>query len=104
MGAKAEKGTWVQIHKVILAPEERAAALPEETKKVPLEMWVKGFLLDATAQEGEQGNIKTVIGRQVQGELVKVAPGYDHNFGVPPQELLSVGMELRNRLKEGETG
>ncbi len=43
---KAKKGDWVKIHSIVLQPEERAPQVPEDTKKVPLETWVKGFLLD----------------------------------------------------------
>ena len=47
-----KKGTWVQIHNIVLRPEERTGKLPEGTKKVPLEMWVKGFLC-ADAEVGD---------------------------------------------------
>ena len=40
----AKKGDWVQIHNIVLTPEERSSALPEDTKSHPLEMWVKGYL------------------------------------------------------------
>ena len=36
----AKQGDWVRIHRVILPAEERTANLPEDTKKVPFEMWV----------------------------------------------------------------
>ena len=39
-----KKGDWVRIHRVVLQPWERAAAVPEDTKRVPLELWVKGYL------------------------------------------------------------
>ncbi len=39
----AKKGDWVQIHQIVLKPEERAPQVPEDTKKVPLEFWVKGY-------------------------------------------------------------
>ena len=47
-----KKGEWVRIHKVILKAEQRTGKLPEDTKKVPLEMWTKGYLL-ADAQIGD---------------------------------------------------
>ncbi|ACB84750.1 2-amino-4-oxopentanoate thiolase subunit OrtA [Natranaerobius thermophilus] len=100
MSTQAKKGEWVQIHNTVLSPEERPANLPEETKQVPLEMWVKGFLIDEQAKVGDQVEIETVIGRKVRGELVRVSPGYKHDFGVPPTELLSIGKELRARMKE----
>ena len=34
----AKKGDWVQIHNIVLTPEERSGALPEDTKSHPLEM------------------------------------------------------------------
>ena len=39
-----EKNSWVQIHKIVLDVGKRADHLPEDTKRVPLEMWVKGYL------------------------------------------------------------
>ncbi|NMA28284.1 MAG: 2-amino-4-ketopentanoate thiolase, partial [Burkholderiales bacterium] len=38
------KDDWGLVHRVVLRPEERTANIPEETKKVPFEMWVKGRL------------------------------------------------------------
>lgn len=102
MDIKAKKGDWVQIHKVVLKPEERTAKLPEDTKKVPFELWVKGFL-NEDAKIGETAKITTLTGRVVEGELVAVNPAYTYGFGdeyVP--ELLKVGIQLRNILKEGE--
>ncbi len=100
MTLPAKKGDWVQIHNIVLSPEQRPENLPQETREVPLEMWVKGFLVDESAKVGDEVEIETVIGRRVKGELVMVSPGYYHDFGVPPKELLSVGKELRERLKE----
>ena len=47
MSFDAKKGDWVQVHQIILKPEERTAKIPEETKKVPLELWVKGYVKEA---------------------------------------------------------
>ncbi|MCF6097370.1 2-amino-4-ketopentanoate thiolase [Thermovorax subterraneus] len=93
----ALKGTWVQIHKVVLKPEERSARLPDDTKKVPLEFRLKGFLTH-DANLGDEVEIETLIGRKVRGKLVKINPMYDHGFGRPVPELLSIGMELRKIL------
>lgn len=95
-----KKGQWVQIRKVILQPEERSSNLPIDTKQVPFEMYVKGFLMN-DAKTGDNVKILTVIGREVEGILVKGNPVYEHNFGKPIPELLSVGSELRQLLKEG---
>jgi len=84
-----EKNTWVQIHKILLKPEERTANLPDDTKKVPLEMWVKGFLL-ADAMIGNIVKVKTRTGRIEEGTLIKANPAYLHNFGNFVPELLKI--------------
>ena len=40
----AHKGDWVRVHSVVLTKELRAPQVPDDTGKVPLEMWVKGRL------------------------------------------------------------
>lgn len=97
----AVKGDWVQIHEIVLRPEERPAHLPEDTKKVPLEMWVKGFL-NNDANIGEVVEITTLTGRVVKGTMTSVNPGYDYGFGNYVPELLRIGVQLREILKEGE--
>lgn len=96
----AKKGQWIQIHRIVLKPEERSPHLPEDTKKVPLELWQKGFLCQ-DANNGDEVEIETVIGRRVKGKLVNVNPVYNHNFGEPIPELLTIGMELR-KILEGD--
>jgi hypothetical protein len=96
----ARKGDWVQIHRIVLKPEERSPHLPEDTKKVPLEVWQKGFITH-DASIGDEVEIETVIGRRVKGKLVRVNPVYEHNFGKPVPELLTIGMELRKFLEGG---
>lgn len=91
---KAKKGQWVEIHKVVLTPAERTATLPPDTKMVPLEARIKGFLVE-DAEVGEQATIETVLGRRVTGTLVSVLPPHAHTFGSPVPELLSIGQELR---------
>ncbi|QTA38719.1 2-amino-4-ketopentanoate thiolase [Thermosipho ferrireducens] len=98
---KARKGDWVQIQKTILKPEERTAPLPDDTKKVPFEMRVKGFLLNESAIEGDIVEIRTLTGRIVKGTLVSINPVYEHNFGEPVPELINVGLELR-KILEGD--
>ncbi|NYB75393.1 2-amino-4-ketopentanoate thiolase, partial [Sedimentibacter hydroxybenzoicus DSM 7310] len=39
-----KKGEWVLIHRNVLEPSERAPQVPDDTKQVPLEMWIKGYL------------------------------------------------------------
>ena len=93
-----EKGTWVEIHKVVLKASERAPQVPEDTRRVPLEMRVKGFLLTPAAI-GEDAEIETPSGRQLRGKLTEVNPAYTHSFGAPIPELSSIGREMRALLR-----
>ena len=45
----AKKNDWVRIHRNVLEAKERTGKLPDDTKHVPLEMWVKGHLVNETA-------------------------------------------------------
>jgi hypothetical protein len=101
-GKAAKKGEWVQIHMVVLQPQERSDRLPKETSTVPLEMWAKGFLLNGEARLGDSVEIETEIGRRLQGSLSAVNPGYTHSFGAPIPELLQAGRQLRSLLREAE--
>jgi hypothetical protein len=96
-----KRGTWVQVHNIVLKPEERLAHLPEDTRKCPLEMWVKGFL-NQDAYIGEMAGITTVTGRTVTGELIEVNPGYIHDFGDCVPELVPIGLRLRKMLEGSE--
>lgn len=95
-----KKGDWVQIKTVILPVGQRAPQVPPETQEVPLFMFAKGFA-SRDAEFGEQIGITTIIGRQLEGELVALNPRYDHDFGAPVPELLTIGMELRKKLQDG---
>ncbi len=95
----AQEGDWVQIHDIVLKVGKRAPNLPQETQEVPLELRVRGFLLDKEAKLGDQVMIETLIGRRLSGRLEGVNPVYQHNFGRPIPELLSIGLELKAFLK-----
>ena len=99
----AKQGDWVRIHRVILSAEERTANLPEDTKKVPFEMWVKGHLLE-DGELGDQVRIRTVSGREEHGTLIEVNPQFDVNFGAFVPEILEMDVRLRTALfgKEAE--
>lgn len=102
---KAIKGQWVQIHAVILNPEERAPQVPEDTRKVPLEMRIKGYLLDEKASIGDTVSIETASGRKVEGTLVAIEPEYTHDFGKHVPILAEIDREfskLMDSLKESE--
>ena len=95
---KAKKGDWVRIKKIVLKAGQRSMNLPDDTKKVPLIMWDKGFLLDESAVLGDWVKVKTIIGREIEGEFVEADPGYDVNYGVSVNETLYIGMQLREML------
>ena len=91
----AKKGDWVQIHNIVLAPEERSDSLPEDTKIHPLEMWVKGWL-QRDAAIGEEVEVITRTGRHATGRLVDEAPYFQHNFGFLVPEVLKIGDTVRD--------
>lgn len=96
-----KKGEWVQIHKIILKPEERAPQVPDDTKKVPLEMWVKGYLQN-DAEIGDTVTIKTRTNRLEEGRLTAVNPYYNHSFGTFVPELLKINEQVREVLFGGD--
>jgi hypothetical protein len=98
--ANARKGDLVQVHRVILKPNQRPETLPECTKTVPYEGWIKGFLINTEATIGDEVQVETFIGREISGTLVSVNPTYDHSFGKPQKELLSIGREIRGIVKD----
>lgn len=99
----ARKGDWVQIHVVVLRPEERAANIPEDTRIVPLEMWVKGRLADEQAEIGDLVCIETRTGRRETGRLCAVNPSYSHSFGDYIPELLTIDEQVRSLVFGGES-
>lgn len=94
-----KKGTWVEIHSLVLPAGERAPQVPEDTQQVPLEMRVKGFLLEPASLD-EEADIITTVGRHLHGTLVEVNPAYTHQFGAPIPELSMIGGEVRAILRE----
>ena len=61
-----KKGTWVQLHSVVLKPGERAPQVPQDTAQAPLEQWVKGWLLADAA-----------IGQPAQESILRASRGED---------------------------
>jgi hypothetical protein len=99
MAEAVPSGAWVEVHRVVLAPGERAPHAPEDTRRVPLEMRVKGFLVTAAAV-GDEVEVLTPAGRRLRGTLGRVNPPYAHGFGAPIPELSTIGGELRALLRE----
>lgn len=97
----AKKGDYVNIYNVVLTPEQRAPQVPDDTKKVPLQTWVRGFLND-DAKLGDQVTVTTITGRQVSGELVEENPTYRHSFGEHVPEIFAIGKQLRAILFGGD--
>ena len=93
-----DKGSWVEIHRIVLPAGQRAPQVPEDTRSVPLEMRVKGFLVEA-APIGGEAEIVTPVGRRLRGRLSEVDPAYEHSFGRPVPALSSIGDELRAILR-----
>jgi len=94
-----KKGSWVQIHKIVLKPLERTAQIPEETKKVPLEMWVKGYL-NEDANLHDHVQITTLTKRIEEGMLIAVNPSYHHDYGDFVEELLQIDAMVKSALWE----
>ncbi len=95
---KARKNDWVEVEKPVLLPEQRSSHLPEDTKKVPIMMWVKGFLLDESASIGDTVKISTLTDRSVEGKLVQINPKHEYDYGESIPELIQIGQELKQEL------
>ncbi|BEP29107.1 2-amino-4-oxopentanoate thiolase subunit OrtA [Helicovermis profundi] len=95
-----KKGDWVKIYNVVLTKDERAPQVPDDTKNVPLEMWVKGFAL-IDGKKGDKIEVKTITGRKAEGEVVEIEPTFTHSFGNNIPELLKIGMDLKEILFGG---
>ena len=93
------ENTWVEIHRILLAAGQRARQVPEDTQNVPLEMRVKGFLVEPTLL-GDEAEIVTAAGRRLHGTLTAVNPAYTHGFGPPIPELTNIGEEVRAILRK----
>lgn len=92
-----EKGTWVEIEREVLSPEGRSSAIPDETKKNPLTMWVRGNTLQPS-NLGEQVEIETISGRRIKGKLTQIEPAYTHSFGKYIGEISYIGKQAREIL------
>jgi hypothetical protein len=95
-----KKGAWVLIHKIILDPKDRAPQTPDDTKKVPLEMWVKGRL-QVDTEIGKSAVVITQTGRREEGTLLEENPTYRHSFGEFIPELLTIGEQVRDMVFGG---
>jgi hypothetical protein len=92
-----KKGSYVEISQVILDQEDRAKNIPEDTKKTPLKLWAKGWLLE-NCDFNKCASIKTVTGRILEGEITEVNPEYTHDFGEFIPEIMSIGINAKALL------
>jgi len=93
----AEKGAWVRIKKVVFEGGQRSDRLPEETRKVPFVVWVKGEL-ESAGEVGDTVRARTKSGRVEEGELVEVNPVYELGYGGHVEQLRRVGDGAREAL------
>ena len=96
--AAGRAGDWAEVHVVLLGPGERAPSLSDDTARLPLEARVRGFL-EGDASLGGPAAVTTLLGRRVEGTLLRLQPAPGHSFGRPVPELLPIGTELRARLR-----
>jgi len=96
-----KKGEWVLIHKNVLEASERAPQVPDDTKKVPLELWVKGYLQN-DANVGDKVTVITRTKRVEHGTLLEANPYYKHDYGKFVPELLQIGDQVRDILFGGD--
>lgn len=96
----AKKGDWVRIHSILMEAEDRAPGIPEDTSKVPYELWGKGFLIADGAEIGEEVEIETITGRKIKGNLLETNPSYNHDFGEFIPEILMIDKQLKEIMGE----
>lgn len=94
----AKKGDWVRIHSVLMEAGNRAPGIPEDTAKVPYELWDKGFLISDGYKIGDVVEIETITGRKIKGNLLEINPSYDHDFGEFIPEILAIDKQLKNLM------
>jgi hypothetical protein len=97
----AKKNDWVRIHRNVLTADQRTGKLPEDTKQVPFEMWVKGHLMNDAAEIGDKVTVTTIVGREEHGTLIEVNPCYTLNYGEFVPEILTIDKQLRAKLFGG---
>jgi hypothetical protein len=89
---------WVEVGFVVLEPSQRTGHLPEDTKSVPYYVRLKGFA-EGEPEVGQTVTVETLLGRHVDGEVLRVDPEYGHGFGRPVEELIDAGREARELLR-----
>lgn len=93
-----EKNSFVEVHSIVFDANERTAKIPDDTLKVPYEMFVKGYLVDK-AEVGDDVEIITVTGRSVRGKLLKVNPTFKLDYGKYVPELSMIKRILDDEIE-----
>ncbi|MFA7507344.1 MAG: 2-amino-4-oxopentanoate thiolase subunit OrtA, partial [Bacilli bacterium] len=75
-----KENTVVQIERVVLKSVERTGNLPDDTKRVPLKMKLKGRLV-TKSNLGDYVKIVTQTNRIDEGYLIDVEPYFKHDYG-----------------------
>jgi len=96
----AKKGDWVRIHSILMEAGKRALGIPEDTSKVPYELWDKGFLISDEAKIGDEVEIETITSRRITGTLLEINPTYKHNFGEFVPEIIMMDKQLKETMRE----
>ncbi|MDF1566853.1 MAG: 2-amino-4-oxopentanoate thiolase subunit OrtA [Spirochaetaceae bacterium] len=96
----AVRGERIRIRKTVLEAEERSERIPEETRRTPMVMWVKGSLIDENGAVGDMVTVETDTGRRVAGELLDEAPSWNHGFGIQVPELDVLARRMRRLARE----
>lgn len=92
-----KKNTFVRIRKTILEPGERSPSLPNDTRKVPFKMWIKGFLQE-NSNLFDIVTIKTETGRYETGTLKESEPYYKHNYGEFIKEIQQIKYIIKSEM------
>lgn len=96
-----KKGDYVVIHRTVLPAGERAAGVPEDTANKPLDMWLKGFLQE-DAEIGDTVKVKTLIDREVEGELTAKTAAPTHTYGEVVPELMKIHHQVKQMVRDAE--
>jgi 2-amino-4-ketopentanoate thiolase alpha subunit len=92
-------GSWVEIRQVVLVAGNRAPNVPADTAATDFVARIRGFLIES-APIGGEAKVRTLLGREVTGELSSVNPRNPADFGDPVPELLQLGLAARRALEE----
>lgn len=93
------KGTWVEVERMVLTPENRAPNIPKETRITPLKSWIRGTCL-SNCKLGDEVEVETNSGRIVKGIVVDIEPGYFHTYGKYVKEMCNVGKQAKKLIDQ----